>query len=206
MGPTGVWNELRSRITFTGAAPAGDYVADNSTAEGRAQNRGALLEHTREIKYEEDVIQLPDTIDRIVRRGLELIQRPDQCGISITKHQQSRIHCILLQLSRPGVDDRYLTGQGVLDYLNMTHMAVPYYARATQWLLPDFVVKSRKKRTDEDICRTLVRIDDDIIQGRHKINQFYATHGAATPLRIRELRDWVDKQQNNKDSIYRCYL
>jgi outer membrane protein OmpA-like peptidoglycan-associated protein len=43
------WKELQPRIAFIGAAPAGDYVADNSSVEGRAQNRGVLIEHTRTV-------------------------------------------------------------------------------------------------------------------------------------------------------------
>ena len=38
---------LRPKIVFTGAAPLGDFVADNNTVQGRAQNRGVLIEHTR---------------------------------------------------------------------------------------------------------------------------------------------------------------
>jgi len=84
-------------------------------------------------------------------------------------------------------------------------MTAPYYANATQWLLPEFAVKSRKTTPDDIIWRTLVKIDDDIIQGRAKINYFYDTHGAATPIRIQRLRDWVAAQQNNPRSIYSCY-
>ena len=41
------WSVLQPKIVFTGAAPAGDYVADNTSVEGRAKNRGVLIEHTR---------------------------------------------------------------------------------------------------------------------------------------------------------------
>ena len=199
------WRELQPRITFVDAAPSGEYVADNNTADGRATNRAVLIEHSREIVFEPETIQLPDTIERIVRRGLELVQRLDQFGIRISVHQQKRIRCILQRLSLPGFDDRYLTAQGVLDYYNDVTRTQPYYANATQWLLPDFAVKSGRTTSDEVIWRTLVRIDDEIIQGRAKINYYYATHGAATPIRIQRLRDWVAQQQDDDRSIYRCY-
>ncbi len=203
------WSALKKHISFVGAAPGGDYVADNATVEGRARNRGVLIESSRTVTFDADdvTVTLPDTIPRIVRRGLELIKRPDQCGLRITRYQQQRMQCILTRLSQPGVDDRYLTGQGILDFMNLRHLYPnePYYARATQWLLPDFVVRSRKKRTDREICNTLVRIDQDIIDGRHLINRYYATHGAATPARIQRLRDWVARKQNDDRSIYSCY-
>jgi hypothetical protein len=202
------WRELQPRITFVDAAPAGDYVADNNTADGRATNRGVLIELSREVTFEPEIVTAnpPDTIERIVRRGLELVQRLDQFGIRITVHQQQRIRCILLRLSRPGFDDRYLTAQGVLDYNNQNvGAAQPYYANATQWLLPEFAIRSRRTTPDDVIWRTLVKIDDDIIQGRAKINYYYDTHGAATPIRIQRLRDWVAQQQDDARSIYQCY-
>ncbi|HKX29201.1 MAG TPA: hypothetical protein VJ302_16010, partial [Blastocatellia bacterium] len=42
------WNVLRSRIAFVGAAPAGEFLADNSTVEGRARNRGVVIEIQRQ--------------------------------------------------------------------------------------------------------------------------------------------------------------
>jgi outer membrane protein OmpA-like peptidoglycan-associated protein len=201
------WGVLRPKIVFTGAAPAGDYVADNSNVNGRAQNRSVLIEHTRKIDFapgEGTVIQGRDTIERICRRGTELIQSLDRFGSRITRHQQQRIRCFISRLCQQGFDDRYLTAQGVLDYTNRVY-SQPYYASAKQWLLPDFIVKSGQQRSDQDIWQTLIRIDDDIIQGRAKINYFYHTHGAATPVRVQQLRDWVAQQERSNRSIYLCY-
>ena len=202
------WSVLQPRIS-TDAGPTGKYIVSNATVEGRANNRSVLIESARSVTFDvPDVVtgtRTVDTIDRIVRRGLELVQRLDNFGTRISVHQQQRIRCILTRLSRPGFDDRYLTGQGILDYLNNVNMTEPYYSNATQWLLPEYARRSGTLQTDETIWRMLVRIDDDIIQGRHKINYYYDTHGAATPIRIRRLRDWVDRQQNDERSIYRCY-
>src|SRR5688500_1391200 len=77
-----------------------------------------------------------DTLDRIIKRGLVLNEYPDHSGIRITKHQQARIRCILLSLSNPGTDDRYLTYQSVLDWTNNT-VENPYFSSARQWLLPE---------------------------------------------------------------------
>ena len=107
-------------------------------------------------------------------------------------------------LCQAGFDDRYLTGQGVLDYTNRLYPQ-PYYASAKQWLLPDFAVRAGGPRSDQDIWETLVRIDYDIFQGRHTINRYYYTHGAATPIGIQRLRDWVATQEDNRNSIYWCY-
>jgi outer membrane protein OmpA-like peptidoglycan-associated protein len=50
------WGGLRAKIKFVGAAPANDYVADNATAQGRAQNRGVLITHTRIVDMRPTVI------------------------------------------------------------------------------------------------------------------------------------------------------
>ena len=208
LGNSRQWNDLRKRITFS-AAPVGDYVADNSTVESRSKNRSVLIEVSSTVSFDDpDVVTvtLPDTIQRIIKRGLELIQQPDKCGLRITKHQQQRIQCILMSLSKPGVDDRYLTGQGILDFMNNTYYSNDArYSLATQWLLPEYVVKSREKRTDRDICIALLSIDQNIIAGRALINRFIYTQGEAVSRRILLLRDWMEKQQNNTRSIYSCY-
>jgi hypothetical protein len=45
------WPVLRSKITSV-AAPQGQYIADNATIEGRAKNRGVLIEHFRDVTME----------------------------------------------------------------------------------------------------------------------------------------------------------
>jgi len=203
----GRWRVLRPKIVFVGPAPPGEHVADNTTVEGRAKNRGVLIEHTRTVDFPPEPVtgvQAPDTIERICRRGLELAQQREHFGTRISTHQQHRIRCFLARLCQPGFDDRYLTAQGVLDYNNRLY-SQPYYANAKQWLLPAFAIRTGGMRSDQDIWRTLIKIDDDIIQGRGKINYFYATHGAATPMAVRRLRDWVANQENNSRTIYWCY-
>jgi outer membrane protein OmpA-like peptidoglycan-associated protein len=201
------WSLLQPRISID-AGPAGKYIVSNATPEGRVNNRSVLIESVRSVTFEPEVVtgtRTVDTIDRIVRRGLDLVQRLDNFGERISVHQQQRIRCILMRLSRPGFDDRYLTGQGVLDFMNNVNMKEPYYANATQWLLPEFAKRSGKLTADKTIWQTLIRIDGDIFQGRHTINRYFHTHGAATPKRIQQMRDWVDRQQNDERSVYRCY-
>jgi outer membrane protein OmpA-like peptidoglycan-associated protein len=199
------WQALRTRITVV-AAPAGDYIADNGTVAGRAQNRSVLIESFRSYSDEGSVIEgrVPDTMDRICKRGLELIQQREHFGTRVGTHAQKCIRWWLKRLCQSGFDDRYLTGQGVLDYNNKV-ADPPYYASAKQWLLPAFAVRAGGKRSDKDIWQTLIRIDDDIRQGYHTINRFYHTHGAATPVRVQRLRDWVAGQEKNDQTIYWCY-
>jgi hypothetical protein len=92
----------------------------------------------------------------------------------------------------------------VLDHANRLYDQ-PYYASAKQWLLPEFAVRAGGEVPDQRIWQTLIRIDDDIIQGRGKINYYYATHGAATPVRVQRMRDWVANQEGSERSIYWCY-
>jgi len=48
----------RSRVDFMGAAKPGEYVADNKTKEGRAKNRGVIIELFR---LREEIIDITDT-------------------------------------------------------------------------------------------------------------------------------------------------
>ena len=198
------WAVLDPR-TVAVPAPSGEYIAGNTTVDGRANNRSVLIENVRSVTDDPFVIQAPDNLGRIIKRGLELTNTLDQFGIKINAYQQRQFRCILQQLTRPGYDDRYLTGQGVLDYMNNVNMTEPYYAKATQWLLPDFAIKSGKTTPDAVIWRTLDRIHYDLSQGRDTITRYYHTHGAATPIRIQRMRDWVAKQQDDPRSIYYCY-
>jgi hypothetical protein len=49
---------LQSRVDFMGAARTGEYVADNKTKEGRANNRGVIIELFR---LREEIIDITDT-------------------------------------------------------------------------------------------------------------------------------------------------
>jgi hypothetical protein len=49
---------LQSRVDFMGAAKPGEYVADNKTKEGRAKNRGVIIELFR---LREEIIDITDT-------------------------------------------------------------------------------------------------------------------------------------------------
>jgi hypothetical protein len=48
---------LRARVDFVGAAPAGEYIAGNKTKEGRANNRGVVIELWR---LPEQIIDIKD--------------------------------------------------------------------------------------------------------------------------------------------------
>lgn len=50
--------DLQSRVNFIGAARPGDYVADNKTKEGRANNRGVIIELLR---LPEEIINIRGT-------------------------------------------------------------------------------------------------------------------------------------------------
>lgn len=60
------WRILSPRIKAE-AAPASDYVADNATVEGRAHNRGVLIEHTRTIDMKPTMVTGKKTISPFAR-------------------------------------------------------------------------------------------------------------------------------------------
>jgi hypothetical protein len=58
--------DLQSRVTFVGAARAGEYIADNKTKEGRAKNRGVIIELSR---LPEQIIEIQGKAPRIPCTG-----------------------------------------------------------------------------------------------------------------------------------------
>jgi hypothetical protein len=158
------WNDFKPKREDIVAAAAGDYIADNSTAEGRAQNRGALIVSTRVVSMKPEVIQPPprttdvdppDFIARILQRAGELYQRTDkwhQFGWPLkSEGQRRRILCLVSQMSQPQLDDRYLDRRAVEMYAGIhgdPRMTAPQYISATKMLLPDDAVRLRLKRTD----------------------------------------------------------
>jgi outer membrane protein OmpA-like peptidoglycan-associated protein len=218
------WRAPRAKIKFVGAAPANDYVADNATIQGRAQNRGVLITHTRIVPVEPLVlvpplpprttdVEPPDFIGRILQRARELYQRTDkwhQFGSPLkSEGQRRRILCLLSQMSKPGLDDRYLDRRAVERYAGTfpdPRMTTPQYISATNVLLPDDAVRPGLKMTDTSIWLGMQVIDDAINDGVAAINFIIHSWGHYTvPRRANELRDWVEKQRNNQRSIYWCY-
>jgi hypothetical protein len=150
-------------------------------------------------------VRAPDSIGRIVGRGFELIQNPDQFGIKITTYQQQRIRCILGLLRKPDTDDRFLTYQSVLDWTNNL-VENPYFSSAKEWLLPQYEIKSGHQVTDQEIRhRLVVNIDWQIIYCRDQVKRRYAQQGEATPRKVQLANTWMANQQNNPRSIYWCY-
>jgi hypothetical protein len=210
------WDRLRPNIKVD-AAPAGAYVADNSTAQGRAQNRGALIEHTRVVTFAPQVVETPprttdveppDFIARILQRARELFARTDrwdQFGMPVSDEQRRRILCLVDQIRKPGADDRYLTKSAVDRYDRYPKITAPEYRRPWEELLPDDVVRLRIKKTDREIWRDMRLIDEDILNGRGWINSLFIRQQSAVSLRVQSLRNWVEAQQNNDRSIYWCY-
>src|SRR5262245_66623015 len=121
-----------------------------------------------------DLAQAPstavgDSIERIVRRGFELIKQPEQFGIRLSAWQRERIGCWLLRLLWLNGDDRFISAQAVLDFRNLTYKQQPDFSSARQWLLPAHTQRTGRILSDPEILRSLVLIDQMIIDGRHKI-------------------------------------
>jgi hypothetical protein len=147
----------------------------------------------------------PDSIERIVRRGFELLKTPERFGERLSDEQKRRIGCWLLRLLWKGGDDRFITAQSILDFRNLSYKQTPSYSNAKQWLLPEYAIRRGIVAPDPTILRTLRQIDEAIIQGRQKINQEYAIQGGAVHVRVRTIRDWIAARQRDRLSIYNCY-
>jgi hypothetical protein len=219
LGAGPLWNNLRSRITYI-AAPTGQYAADNSTAEGRAKNRGALIEHTRTVSFPSDdvpsrwnpanlPVETPEFIRRILERARDLFQRTDkwdQFGMPIDEARRRRILCLVSQLGQPGIDDSYLTKEAVEQHDAFPAVTVPRYTHAIKRLLPDeYVLRRLPQKTDRDIWRDMIVLDNEIRGGMLFIIELMERRQSAVGQRVRRMRDWVNQQKNNKLSIYQCY-
>jgi hypothetical protein len=146
-----------------------------------------------------------DTVDRIVNRALQLLPDAARQGVPLSSNQVSRIRCWLQMLRNAGTDDRFLTGQSMLDYKNSNGRQPVSYSNIRQWLLPPFSVQKRIVATDSAILRSVKSIDEQIIQGRNWINQEFGTQGGAVHDTVQTMRQWLDERERNTSSIYNCY-
>jgi outer membrane protein OmpA-like peptidoglycan-associated protein len=220
------WRYLRDKIT-PAPAPASSYLADNSTVQGRAQNRGVLIESKRIVSFPpEDVpvrfpaptpdVEEPEYIQRVLTRARDLFGRTDkwdQFSMPITEERRQRVLCLLNQIAQPRSDVRYLTPLAVERYDRYPSIAEPEYMDAIKFLVP---VKQPRgvdprlatpggRRTDKEIWRDMSLLEADIRAGIRMINQIFELRQSAVSQRVQRLRDWVAQQLNNPLSIYRCY-
>jgi hypothetical protein len=146
-----------------------------------------------------------DTVDRIVNRALQILPDAARLGVPLAPHQVSRIRCWLQMLRNAGTDDRFLTGQSMLDHKNSNGREPINYSNIRQWLLPPFSIQKRIVASDTAILRSLKSIDEQIIQAREWINREFATQGEAVHHTVQTIRKWLDDQERNTNSIYNCY-
>jgi hypothetical protein len=118
------------------------------------------------------------------------------------------IHCLLTTMLRPGVDDRYLSGQATLDVFNTNK-----FPRKDEWFRLRFFFTNQgffsTQRPDSDIFQSLISIDQTIRDSVNEIERKINSHNAVFPLPLPKAFDalakWVSKQAKSKDSIYNCY-
>ena len=191
----------RARVTAIGAAPRGAQVpgTDMRNAAGRALNRAVIIEFQRTLSFPPDTIRgrRPD-VKKLVRRSIGLIKSPKGRAF-LGKHPSRRLGCMLLRLLWPEGDDRFITAQSVLDYMNTSYRRSPSISNAKQWL------QFHPGVSDERLLQRLQTIDRMIIEGRHKVNQLHAQHGRSVHVRVRQIRGWIAARQRNRKSIYHCY-
>jgi ribosomal protein S15P/S13E len=117
-----------------------------------------------------------------------------------------RLRCLLGIIQDPQVDDAYINGydyfmQRVTTRLSPEQFAALLHrARAdltTHWFGPD--------KTD-DVVRTGLRLlDERIFSAIHYMNRLMYTHGSAMAQGKVQIKDWMARQQRNRNSIYSCY-
>ena len=115
----------------TAAAPPGSYLADNSTVQGRAQNRGVRIETKSVVTFAEEPVtarfpapnpgvEEPEFIRRVVERGRALFGRSGKWTSSACRSTSSgdgKTFCVCSTRSHsPAADVRYLTAAAVERY------------------------------------------------------------------------------------------
>lgn len=141
----------------------------------------------------------------VVKRAFGLLRKEQQkpwWEPSLGNEQIRRIGCFLLRMNWKGSDDRYVTGQMVLSYYNRPKPEI-YFIQ-----LKDLLTSASMfgpTIPDDWFLGHLRRIDESIIEGRHKINQIFAQQGAAVSHGVRWLRNWVADREKDHLSIYKCY-
>lgn len=221
------WRYLRGKVGVAAALP-GSYIVDNSTVQGRAQNRGVLIESKREISFAQEPVTArfpaptpnieedPEYIGRVILRARELFGRTgkwDQFGMPVNEAKRRRILCLVDQIARPGNDMRYLTADAVDRYDRYVDMTEPEFSDAIEFLIPSVrawgqaphLAKPGPKKTDKEIWRDMTILEERIRGGIRMINQMFELRQSAVSQRVRRLRDWVAKQQINPLSLYPCF-
>jgi outer membrane protein OmpA-like peptidoglycan-associated protein len=217
---------LSGKVKPAPASP-GSYLADNSTVQGRAQNRGVRIETKSVVTFgAEDVparfpapkpgVEEPEFIQRVIERGRALFGRTgkwDQFGMPIIEQRRRRILCLLDQIARPGADVRYLTALAVERYDQYLSIPEPELRNAIEYLIPvkrPWGVDPRQatpggRKTDREIWRALSILEADIRAGIAMITERFETRQSGTSQRVQRLRAWVAKQMSNPLSIYLCF-
>jgi hypothetical protein len=210
-------------------ASTGSYVADNSTIQGRAQNRGVRITVTSKIIYRPDTVTArfpapkppsdveedPEYIQRVILRARELFGRTgkwDQFGMPINEAKRRRTLCLVNQIAN-GNDMRYLTADAVDRYDRYADMTEPEFSDAIEFLIPSVrargqaphLAKPGPRKTDKEIWRDVTILEERIRGGIRMINQLFELRQSAVSQRVRRLRDWVAKQQINPLSLYPCF-
>jgi outer membrane protein OmpA-like peptidoglycan-associated protein len=221
------WRYLSGKVRAV-AASSGSYIADNSTVQGRAQNRCVLIESKRGISFAPEPVRArfpaptpnieedPEYIARVIQRARELFGRTgkwDQFGMPINEAKRQRILCLVNQIARSGGDMRYLTADAVDRYDRYVDMTEPEISDAIEFLIPSVrawgqaphLAKPGPKKTDKEIWRDMTILEESIRGGIRMINQMFELRQSAVSQRTQRLRNWVEKQMANPLSIYLCF-
>ena len=208
----------------TAAAPPGSYLADNSTVQGRAQNRAVRIETKSVVTFAEEPVtarfpaptpsvEEPEFIRRVLERGRALFGRSgNQFGMPVNERVRQNILCLLDKIAQPGSDVRYLTALAVERYDAYLSIPEPELRDAIASLVPvkqPRGVDARQatpggRRTDREIWRDLLVLEADIRAGIRMINEKFELRQSGTGQRVQRLRNWVEKQMANPQSIYSC--
>jgi hypothetical protein len=203
-----VQRALAAALNAASASAAARFRITLETAAPSANARGIVEVYALPVSAAPPPVAKPlpksDTLERLVRRGIELVPQAARFGVPLSKHQQFRISCWLPMLLRPDTDDRFIMNQSALDFKNSGGREMSF-SRARQWLLPEQHVRQGYIAGDRQLLQMLLRIDEAISDGREYINDEYAQRGVAVDIRLQQVRSWMANRERDPRSIYNCY-
>ena len=161
------WKALRSR-TVVEPAPTGSYVANNTTVEGRARNRGVVIKVQTTVTFPEDTITAGPCKTQLMERAAKLLQSAKAIQVFPAQKRQ-RLLNVLTNLASGRKGDRFLTQKDVEAATANTGNTVPW-SRVTGYfdeLCTD--IGKNGRMSDDDVLHNMWRLDNLILLGICKL-------------------------------------
>ncbi len=140
-----------------------------------------------------------EIVRRGVAEGLRLLRGRNE-------HWVQRMRCVLGILQHRSSDDAYFAWTRRMAQrgpeIPPSEWAQYVFSARDQIFLPR---TGQRVPSGTELIGYMQLVDGQILQGIGWINRIIATHGGVTANAVRQMRDWIEQQQQNPNSINSCY-